>query len=67
MALLTEHGLDRNANSNNFLAGINDLQTNVTMKQYLQNHGILKDSQSSVFSDYAQLMSAPIWIRSLDD
>lgn len=67
MALLNEHSLDRNANSKNFLAGINDLQTNFTMKKYLQNHGILEDSQSSVFSDYAQLMSAPIWIRSLDN
>ena len=67
MALLNEHGLDSNTNSKNFLAGINDLQTNITMKKYLQNHGILKDSQSSVFTDYAQLMSTPIWIRSLDD
>lgn len=67
MALFNEHALDHNANAKNFLAGINDLQTNVLMKKYLLNHGILNDLEATVFEGYTKLISAPIWLGSLDD
>lgn len=67
MALLNEHSLDHNTNAKNFLAGINHLQTNTLMKKYLLNHGVLGDLESTVFEGYTKLISAPIWLGSLDD
>ena len=66
-ALLNEHSLDNHDNAKNFLAGINNLQTNVLIKKYLHTHGIMHDMQSTVFEEYTKLLSAPIWLRSLDD
>lgn len=67
MALLNEHSLDNNTNAKNFLAGINNLQTNTLIKKYLHNHEIVHDMQSPVFEEYTKLISAPIWLGSLDD
>jgi hypothetical protein len=66
-ALFNEHALDNNINAKNFLSGINDLQTNTLIKKYLHNHGIMHDMQSTVFAGYTNLISAPIWLGSLDD
>jgi len=66
-ALFNEHALDRNANAKNFLAGINNLQTNTLIKKYLHNHGIMHDMQSTVFQEYTKLISTPIWLGPLDD
>jgi len=66
-ALFNEHALDRNTNAKNFLAGINNLQTNTLIKKYLHNHGIMHDMQSTVFQEYTKLTSAPIWLGPLDD
>jgi len=67
IALLNEHALDNNDNAKNFMAGINNLQTNTLMKKYLHNHGIVRDLKSTVFAGYNNLISAPIWLGSLDD
>ena len=63
MALLYEHNLDNRTNSNNFLKGINELQTNSLIKKYLNNHGILHNFQSTVFGKYNALYTTPIWIK----
>ena len=63
MTLLYEHALDNRTNSNNFLKGINDLQTNSLIKKYLNNHGILPNLQSTVFGKYNALYTTPIWIK----
>jgi hypothetical protein len=67
IALLNEHALDNNTNVKNFLAGINNLQTNTLMKQYLHNHGIIQDVKSTVVVEHTSLISTPIWLGSLDD
>jgi hypothetical protein len=66
-ALFNEHSLDHNTNAKNFLAGVNELQTNTLMKKYLHNHGIVSDTQTTLFEEYNSLMSAPIWLGSLND
>ena len=66
LALLHEHNLDDRTNSNNFLKGINDLQTNLLIKKYLNNHGILDNLQSTVFGKYNALYTKPIWVRSFN-
>lgn len=66
MALFHEHMLDNTTNSKNFMKGVNELQTNLLIKKYLINHGILDNLQTPVFGKYNGLYSKPIWLKSVD-